>query len=137
MAYVAANHTKPVGPREWTALQGISLSHFYKLRRTGLAPDCVQVGTGSGRGRLLITPEATTAWLKAMASRKSSADRVREIYITETRLFTAGGIAGKPEFYLAETVDRDGLRIVGSHVDGPFPTLEAAQVALATLTGGR
>jgi hypothetical protein len=135
MAFVAANHSKPVGPREWTALQGISLSHFYKLRRTGLAPECVQVGTGSGRGRLLITPEATVEWLKSMANRRSSADRVREIYVTETRTYTTSGIASKPEFYVAETVERDGLRIIGAHIDGPFQTLEEAKAALARLTG--
>ncbi len=69
-------------PRQWCAANGISLSHFWKLRREGLAPDCIQIGTGSTRGRLLITSEATMRWREAMTAR-NGLERPKSRWIIE------------------------------------------------------
>jgi hypothetical protein len=137
MSFVSANHQTPVSVRKWVELQGISLSHYYKLRREGLGPDELEIGTGIGRGRKLITPESTVAWLTAMAERRSPAQRApKEIFITESRRFLPGGVQGQLEFFVStERRTREG-RILNDIVSGPFTTLESAQAELAALTSG-
>lgn len=137
MSFVSANHQTPVSVRRWVELQGISLSHYYKLRREGLGPDELEIGTGIGRGRKLITPESTVAWLTAMAERRSPAQRTpKQIFITETRKRLPGGTLGQVEFYVAtERQTRDG-RVLNDTVSGPFQTLESAQAELVALTSG-
>lgn len=135
--FVSANHQTPVSVRKWVELQGISLSHYYKLRREGLGPDELEIGTGMGRGRKLITPEATIAWLSAMAERRSPAQRApTEIFITETRRRLPGGTLGQVEFYVATERQTRYGRILNDTLSGPFTTLESAQAELAALTSG-